>query len=54
MQLIAAARGAMDGLMAAVIDRHVREHMINPDRQPTSPEAIATRELLDVIKAYLK
>ena len=54
MQLIAACRGAMDGLMAAVIDLHVREHMIDPDRNPKSSEAVATRELIDVVKAYLK
>jgi DNA-binding FrmR family transcriptional regulator len=54
MQLIAAARGAMDGLMAAVLEGHVRFHMIDPDRNPTSSESRAAQELIDVVKAYLK
>jgi DNA-binding FrmR family transcriptional regulator len=54
MQLIAAARGSMNGLMAEVIEGHVREHMIDPDQRPTSREARAAQELIDVIQTYLK
>jgi DNA-binding FrmR family transcriptional regulator len=54
MQIIAAARGAMDGLMASVLEGHVRFHLIDPDRNPTSREAIAAQELIDVVKSYLK
>ena len=54
MQLIAAARGAMDSLMAGVLEGHVREHLIDPDRHPTSQEARAAQELIDVVKAYLR
>ncbi|GAC1657405.1 MAG: metal/formaldehyde-sensitive transcriptional repressor [Gemmatimonadaceae bacterium] len=54
MQLIAATRGAMDGLMASVLEGHVRFHMIDPDRNPTSREARAAQELIDVVNAYLK
>ena len=35
MQLIAAARGAMNSLMAEVVEGHVRYHMVDPDRKPT-------------------
>jgi DNA-binding FrmR family transcriptional regulator len=54
MRLIAAARGAMNSLMAEVIDGHVRFHVIDPDRNPTSVQAQAAQELIDVVKAYLK
>ena len=54
MQLIAAARGAMDSLMASVLEGHVREHMIDPDRNPTSREARAAQELIDVVKTYFR
>jgi DNA-binding FrmR family transcriptional regulator len=44
----------MDGLMASVLEGHVRHHLIDPDRNPTSREAIAAQELIDVVKSYLK
>ena len=51
---IAACRGAINGLMAEVIEGHIRYHVINPDLKPTSPEAIAVQQLMDVVKTYLK
>jgi len=54
MRLIAAARGAMNSLMAEVVEGHVRFHIVDPDGDPTSPEAEAAQELIDVVKAYLK
>jgi DNA-binding FrmR family transcriptional regulator len=54
MQLIAAARGAMDALMANVLEGHIRHHMIDPDRRPSSAESRAAQELIDVVKTYLK
>jgi DNA-binding FrmR family transcriptional regulator len=54
MQLIAASRGALDALMASVIEGHIRDHMIDPDRNPTSSEARAAQELIDVVKTYLR
>jgi DNA-binding FrmR family transcriptional regulator len=54
LQLIAACRGAMNGLMVEVLDGHVRMHVLDPDKDPTSQQAKAVQELLDVVKAYLK
>jgi FrmR/RcnR family transcriptional regulator, repressor of frmRAB operon len=51
---IAACRGAINGLMAEVIEGHIRYHVVDPDRQPTSEKAKAAQELIDVVKAYLK
>lgn len=51
---IAACRGAINGLMAEVIEGHIRHHVINPDLKPTSAQAIAAQQLMDVVKTYLK
>jgi FrmR/RcnR family transcriptional regulator, repressor of frmRAB operon len=54
MQLIAAARGALNGLMAEVVEGHLRNHMVDPDRSPTSAETQAAEEVIDVVRVYLK
>ena len=51
MHLLAGARGAMAGLMAEVVEDHVRTHLTDPDGTP-NPEAI--EQLLDVVRTYLK
>jgi FrmR/RcnR family transcriptional regulator, repressor of frmRAB operon len=51
---IAACRGAINGLMAEIIEGHIRYHVVDPDQQPTSDKARAAQELIDVVKAYLK
>ena len=54
LQTIAACRGALNGLMAEVIEGHVRYHVVDPDDKPTSKQAIAAQKLVDVVKTYLK
>ena len=54
LQLITAARGAMNGLMAELLEDHVRFHVLDPKRKPTSEQAVAADELVDIVKAYLK
>lgn len=54
LQLIAACRGAMNGLMAEVMEGHVRYHMVDPDKNPSSNQAKAAQQLLDAVKTYLK
>ncbi len=54
MHLIAAARGAMAGLMAEVVEDHVRTHLVDGDRFPGALNVEAADRLLDVIRAYLK
>jgi len=51
---IAACRGAINGLMAELIEGHIRFHVVDPDHRPTAAQADAVQELIDVIKAYLK
>ncbi len=54
MQLLTAARGAINGLMAEVVEDHIRIHMIDPDRTPTSNETEAAEELVSVLHSYIK
>lgn len=54
LQTIAACRGAMNGLMAEVIEGHIRFHLADPDQKPTSQRSRAAQELIEVVQAYLK
>jgi DNA-binding FrmR family transcriptional regulator len=54
LQTIAACRGAMNGLMAQVLEGHVRHHVLDPGVEPTAEQADAAQELLDVIRTYLR
>jgi DNA-binding FrmR family transcriptional regulator len=54
LQLMAACRGALNGLMAEVMEGHIRFHVLSPDSAKNSPQAEAAEELIDVVRAYLK
>lgn len=54
MQLIAGVRGATAGLMAEVVEDHVRTHLVNPETHPGALDPEATEQLLAVVRTYLK
>jgi len=54
LQLVAACRGALNGLMGELIEGHIRFHVIDPDDNPNSARGRAAQELLDVLKTYLR
>ena len=54
MNLISAARGGINSLMAEVVEDHIREHMVDSGRRRTAAEARAAQELIDVVKAYVR
>jgi DNA-binding FrmR family transcriptional regulator len=51
LQLIAGARGALNGLLADLLDDYVRTHVVDPSN---TEQAYAAIELLDVIRSHLK
>ena len=53
LRRIAAARGAMNGLMSEVLDAHVRNHILAPTGKPAERERFAT-ELMDAMRASLR
>ena len=54
LQTIAACRGALNGLMAEVIEGHVRYHVLDPKGKSSAEQLEAAEQLLDVVNAYLK
>jgi DNA-binding FrmR family transcriptional regulator len=54
MHLIAGARGAMAGLMAEVVEDHVRSHLVDVEKYPSALKKEAAEQLLDVVRTYLK
>ena len=55
LQTVAAARGAMNGLVAEIIEDHVRFHVLAPDgSKPTPKQTRAAEELIEVVRAYVK
>ena len=54
LHLIAGVRGATAGLMAEVVEDHVRTHLVDADKYPGALNAEATEQLLDVVRTYMK
>jgi len=52
LHLIAAARGAMNGLMAEVLEDHVAEHVLGGPSE--AARARAGAELVDVVRTYFR
>jgi DNA-binding FrmR family transcriptional regulator len=54
LQVMSAARGAMNSLMAELLEGHIRSHVLNGRQKPTSQQAIAADEVIEMVKSYLK
>ena len=54
MVRITTARGALDSLMAEVVEAHIREHMVDPGRKPSAGERRAADELVEVVRRYVR
>jgi DNA-binding FrmR family transcriptional regulator len=53
LHLVAATRGAINGLMDEIIEAHVREHVARPDL-PNDERAAGAEELIAAIRRYSK
>src|SRR5260370_33583689 len=51
---LAACRGAMDALMAEILEGHVRLHLMQTDSKKEARTTEAAEELIEAIKRYLK
>jgi DNA-binding FrmR family transcriptional regulator len=49
LQQTAAARGALNGLMAELIDGHIRHHVLGEARNGQAAE-----ELMEIVRSYLR
>jgi DNA-binding FrmR family transcriptional regulator len=53
LHLVVAVRGAMNSLMAEVIEDHIRLHVVDP-RERDRDRVQGAEELIEVVQAYLK
>jgi DNA-binding FrmR family transcriptional regulator len=53
LMLLAAIRGGVNGLMAEILEDHIRLHMMNPHQKMDSPEELG-EDLIALVRAYLK
>jgi DNA-binding FrmR family transcriptional regulator len=51
LMLLAAVRGGINGLMAEVLEDHIRLHLLS-EKKEASPEL--AEDLIDIVRAYLK
>jgi len=54
MHLIAGCRGAMNGLLAEVVEEHIRTHLVDPDKNPQALNVDAADQLIAVVHSYFK
>ena len=54
LQLMSAARGSMNSLMAELLEGHIRSHVLDGKQKPTSEQVAAADEVIAMVKSYLK
>jgi len=54
LHTISACRGAMDSLMAEVIEGHIRLHVLDPNVKTTAEQTRAADDLVNALRTYLK
>ncbi|HLK38175.1 MAG TPA: metal/formaldehyde-sensitive transcriptional repressor [Polyangiaceae bacterium] len=54
LQTVTAARGALNSLVAEMIEDHVRYHVLDPEEKVSPKRARAADELIDIVRAYVK
>jgi DNA-binding FrmR family transcriptional regulator len=54
LQQVAACRGALNGLMAELIEGHIWFHVLNPANGKNPSQTRAAHELATVVRTYLK
>ncbi len=54
MHLIAGCRGAINGLLAEVVEEHIRTHLVDPDKDPEALNIEAADQLIAVVHSYFK
>jgi DNA-binding FrmR family transcriptional regulator len=52
LQQITSCRGAMNGLLAVVLEDHIRTHLV--DAEPHDEHGSGTEQLIEVVHSYFK
>ncbi len=54
LQTVAACRGAMNGLMAEILEGHIRHHVLDPEIEHTGEQEAAAEDVIKLVRTYLK
>ncbi len=54
LQQITSCRGAMNGLLAVVLEDHIRTHLVDADAEHQNEHGDAREQLIDVVHSYFK
>jgi len=54
MRQLATVRGAINGIMAEVVEDHIQMHMVGSKRKPTKGEVEASDGLIEVLRSYIR
>ena len=54
LQQVAACRGAINSLMAEIVEGEIKFHVLSPNAKANSSEARAADELVEVLRRYIK
>jgi DNA-binding FrmR family transcriptional regulator len=54
LRLIVKAHGEINGLIAAVLEDHIRTNVVDPAREPNSLRSSATDNLINIIRSCSK
>ena len=54
LQLMSATRGAMNSLMAELLEGHIKSHVLNEKQKPTLEQLAAAEEVIAMVKSYLR
>jgi DNA-binding FrmR family transcriptional regulator len=54
LQTLTACRGGLNGLVASIIEGHVRQHVVSPDATLTAGQSQAVEQLIEIVRTYLK
>jgi DNA-binding FrmR family transcriptional regulator len=52
LQLVASCRGALNGLMAELIEGHLRFHVLDPNPKTRPAQLAVADDLIAVVKRY--
>lgn len=54
LQQITSCRGAMNGLLAVVLEDHIRTHLVDADTTHRKKQGDAREQLIDIVHSYFK
>jgi DNA-binding FrmR family transcriptional regulator len=51
---VVACRGALNSLIAEIIEDHVQFHILDPEQKATAGQKKAAKEIISIVRRYLK